>query len=68
MYKEVTGNPEDRFSRNVAHIDAVVCFFRASREEMMVKVRTKSDDVEMKAGLIGHEESVSLQVPDSPGK
>ena len=35
---------------------------------MLVKARVKTDDIEMKAGLIGHEESVSLQVPDSPGK
>ena len=42
--------------------------FRASREEMIMKVRVKGEEVEMKTGLIGHEESVSLQVPDSPAK
>lgn len=40
---------------------------KASREEMLVKARTPQDDVEMKAGLIGHEE-VNLHVPDSPTK
>ena len=35
---------------------------------MRMNVRAKSEEVEMKAGLIGHEESVSLQVPDSPAK
>lgn len=40
---------------------------KASREEMMQKVRTQQDDVEMNAGLIGHEE-VNLHVPDSPAK
>jgi hypothetical protein len=42
-------------------------YFRASREEMLVKASTPNDDVEMKAGLIGHEE-VNLHVPDSPAK
>ncbi|XP_060593892.1 calcium channel flower-like [Ruditapes philippinarum] len=40
---------------------------KASREEMLVKASTPNDDVEMKAGLIGHEE-VNLHVPDSPAK
>ena len=35
---------------------------------MIMKVKVKGDEVEMKTGLIGHEESVSLQVPDSPAK